>query len=128
MSARRRYPAHHSRTMQRLATTPTGVSIPECVAGLWGSRDHLAVLYRDPNGHERLTINTTLMDRSTGRWDDGITWDELMAIKSQCGFADRWAVEVFPPDGEVVDVANMRHLWLLPDRPPYAWTGAKEEP
>lgn len=126
MSARVRYPAHHSRTMQRLTTSPTGVPIPEGVQ-VWGSRDHLAVLYHDPNGHDRLTINSTLMDRSTGRWDDGITWDELMAIKAQCGFADRWAVEVYPPDAEVVDVANLRHLWLLPAPPPYAWTTAQQE-
>lgn len=121
MSARVRYPAHHSRRMQPLDQAPTGVSVPDHVQGLWGSRDYLAVLYCDPNGFERLTVNSTLMDRSTGRWDDGLTWDELMAVKGQCGFADRWAVEVFPPDAETIDVANMRHLWLLPDRPTYAW-------
>lgn len=123
MSARKRFPAHHSRRMQPLDQAPTGVSIPDDVRGMWGSRDHLAVLYADPNGHERLSVNSTVVDRRTGHFgDDGLTWDDLMRIKTECGLRDRWAVEVFPPDAEVVNVANMRHLWLI-DQPPYAWTG-----
>jgi hypothetical protein len=35
-----------------------------------------------------------------------------------------WAVEIYPADGDVVAVANMRHLWLLPEAPAFAWRGA----
>jgi hypothetical protein len=35
------------------------------------------------------------------------------------------AVEVYPPAGDVVNVANMRHLWVLRDRLPFAWRGGK---
>ena len=31
------------------------------------------------------------------------------------------AVEVFPADDQVVNVANMRHLWVLPEPLPFAW-------
>lgn len=52
---------------------------------------------------------------------DGITWDDLMQVKRDVGFANEWAVEVFPADAEVVNVANMRHLWILPQAPAFAW-------
>lgn len=52
-----------------------------------------------------------MVDRD-GNWIDGITWDELMEIKRQCGFGDRLAVEIYPPDEHIVNVANMRHLFI----------------
>ncbi|HAF72530.1 MAG TPA: hypothetical protein DCL06_06245 [Corynebacterium variabile] len=91
----------------------------------WISRDFLAVLYEDQDtGADRLTVNSTTVDRDTGRWRDGITWDELMEVKRQCGLDKEWAVEVYPPDTETVNVAAMRHLWLLPHPPTYAWRKA----
>lgn len=50
---------------------------------------------------------------------DGVSWDTLQAIKSDLGFADAWAVEVYPPDDAVVNLTNMRHLWIMPSD--YAW-------
>lgn len=90
--------------------------------GAWRSKEFLAVLYVERrSGHRRLSVNRTRLD-STGGWRDGITWDELMRVKREAGFGDAWCVEVYPPDDEIVNVANMRHLWLLDDAPPYAWT------
>jgi hypothetical protein len=86
----------------------------------WRSRDFLAQLYHEPSGGVRLTISTTEMLPS-GEWREGLTWDVLQAIKREVGFGDRWAVEVFPPEAEVVNVANMRHLWLLDAAPTYGW-------
>ena len=68
----------------------------------------------------RLSVNRTKL-LGTGRWDEGLTWDELQEVKRIAGYADYWAVEVYPADSEVVNVANMRHLWLLPEMPPFAW-------
>ena len=48
-------------------------------------------------------------------WSDGITWDELQQAKDNAGFADRPAIEVFPPKDSVVYEVNMRHLWVVPD-------------
>lgn len=67
----------------------------------------------------RLSINRTALKGD--RWGDNITWDELQRIKNECGYAEFDAVEVFPPADDVVNVANMRHLWVLIDRLPYAW-------
>ena len=50
-------------------------------------------------------------------WRDGITWDELQRIKNECLGEDVWCVEVYPAQSELLDVANMRHLWVL-DEPP----------
>ena len=42
-----------------------------------------------------------------------ITWDDLQAIKDHF-WPDRIAVEVFPPKDKIVDVADMRWIWVLP--------------
>ena len=55
------------------------------------------------------------------RWQDGITWDELQRLKHECGYANRDAVEVFPADIDVVNVANMRHLWVMAEPVACAW-------
>jgi hypothetical protein len=67
----------------------------------------------------RLSILRTTL--AGDRWQDGITWDEMQRLKNEAGFGDCWAVEVFPADDEVVNVANIRHLWLLPEAPAFAW-------
>lgn len=41
------------------------------------------------------------------RWTDGITWDDLQRLKFEAGYGDAWAVELFPADAEVVNVANI---------------------
>lgn len=69
----------------------------------------------------RLSVNRTAIDGK--RWVEGVSWDELQAIKKQCGYGDHDAVEVFPRDVDVVNVANMRHLWILDQTEPlrFAW-------
>lgn len=87
---------------------------------VWQSRDFLVQLFSEADFVLRLTINRTKL-LPNGSFADAITWDELMAIKRDCGFPDKWAVEVFPDDRQIVNVGNMRHLWLLPSRPSFAW-------
>lgn len=85
------------------------------------SPQFLAAVYVDPSGYTRLSVNR--VRQTNGMWDDGISWDELQKIKSLIGFGDAWAVEAYPPDSEVVNVANIRHLFLLPSAPPFGWSG-----
>lgn len=94
-------------------------------AGVWRSSHFLVQAYAERGDVLRLSVNRTDID-SKGRWVDGITWDELQKIKTECGFGDRDAVEVFPPDADVVNVANMRHLWVLPVFLPFAWRTEKQ--
>ncbi len=47
---------------------------------------------------------------------DGISWDELQHIKNLAFGAEATAVEIFPPMSQLVNIKNIRHLWLvLPD-------------
>lgn len=92
---------------------------------VWRSRDFLVQAYFD-NMHDRLSISRTDWDENAQRWKEGISWDEIQRLKAEAGFGERYAVEVYPADADVINVANMRHIWLLPAPPPYAWRkGAK---
>jgi hypothetical protein len=87
------------------------------------NRHFLAMLTMDDCGgvpYLRLTVNRTELTNDGG-FKDGITWDELMAVKRGIGFADLWMTEVYPPDEDIVNVGNMRHLFLV-HQPPYAWS------
>lgn len=67
----------------------------------------------------RLSVNRTSL--SGDRWEDGISWEELQRIKAECGYPMADAVEVYPAQGDEVNVANMRHLWVLRDKLAFAW-------
>lgn len=44
-------------------------------------------------------------------------WDTLQRLKNEYLGEDVCAVEVFPPQSEVVDEVNWRHLWEVRDAP-----------
>lgn len=48
------------------------------------------------------------------------TWPEMQRIKDELAGPDATGVEVYPPADEVVDEADMFHLWVLPDRLPFS--------
>jgi hypothetical protein len=89
---------------------------------VWRSRFFLVQVFDEGGGRLRLSVNRTDCDKF-GDYLDGITWDELQALKRQCGYGDRLAVEVYPPDADVVNVANIRHLFVIGagDTLPAAW-------
>jgi hypothetical protein len=60
----------------------------------------------------RISVSRVTL-KSDGRWDEDISWDELMQVKREIGFGDWYAVEIYPRDADIVNVANMRHLWML---------------
>lgn len=94
---------------------------PRSPFAVWRSRHFLVRFYKEPAPGVigRLSILRTAV--AGDRWADGITWDDIQRLKSETGHADTWAVEVFPADADVVNVANIRHLWLLAEAPAYAW-------
>lgn len=108
-----------------MATSPfsTG-SVPLTV---WRSRKFVVVLWRELNGWERLSVMTTEWDERAKRFRDGVGWDDLQRLKAEAGLADRWAVELYPAEQETVNVASMRHIWLLPEAPPFAWIHERQE-
>ena len=91
------------------------------VLNVWRSKKFLVVLYVEYGIREfRMTVNRASID-SKGKWNAEITWDELQKIKREIGYGNRWAVECYPPESDVVNVANMRHLWLLESPPNFGW-------
>lgn len=80
---------------------------------VWVSRKYLVQLFNEQtsNGIARLSICRTTLN-SQGRWNDGLSWDELQAIKREVGYGNYYAVEVYPRDCDIVNVVNMRHLWI----------------
>lgn len=86
---------------------------------VWLSNDYLAVLYEQrANGWRRLTVNRTRRD-SRRNWRDGITWDELQRVKNECLGEDVWCVENYPSEDKLVNVSNMRHLFVMPEAPEF---------
>jgi hypothetical protein len=44
-----------------------------------------------------------------------VTWKEMQRVKNELAGFERLGVEMYPPQSAVVDVANMYHLWVLPE-------------
>lgn len=84
-----------------------------------------------PYANERFTVSVTALDGLDGpihisvhdhHRNPDIAWRLLQRIKNELAGADRWAVEWFPPEDQLVDEANERHLWVWPvgiDPPPW---------
>lgn len=60
----------------------------------WGNIDHLII-----RRHDTKPIRS---------------WYDMQRIKNELVGSDRTAVEVFPADKNLVDEANLYHLWVLP--------------
>lgn len=93
---------------------------PPGLVEVWQSRSFLVQIYEPKDGATRLSVCRTSLGTDSTRWKDGITWDDLQRLKRECGRGNLWAVEIFPADRAIVNVANMRHLWLIP-APAFAW-------
>ncbi|MGV3000745.1 DUF7694 domain-containing protein [Vibrio sp. E150_018] len=87
------------------------------------SSQYLVQIFIESETLTRITVNS--VKRRGNNWVDGITFDELQAIKSAVGYGESCAVEVYPEDSELINDANMRHLWVLSERPDFAWTRLK---
>lgn len=85
------------------------------------SSEFVVMVYEEGAGLLRLSVNRSHVDPATLRWVDGISWDELQVLKREAGYGDREAVEIYPPDLDVVNVGSLRHLWVLPQRMPFSW-------
>jgi hypothetical protein len=43
------------------------------------------------------------------------SWSELQRIKNELTHSERTAVQVYPKESQLVDEANMAHLWVYPE-------------
>lgn len=116
---------------RHLKTVPIGSwppSFPPTCFAVWRSRRFLVQAHKtDDKSIVRLSVNRTDWDTDKQRFAEGISWDELQELKLQAGYGDFDAVEVFPRQPDVVNVANMRHLFVfLNERLPFAWRKQRE--
>lgn len=95
-------------------------SPPARLAKVWRSKGFLVQEFHERGEVIRLTVCRAMVDRG-GSWTADIPWEALQRLKAECGYGARDAVEVYPPDRDVVNVSNMRHLWVLPERLPFVW-------
>lgn len=83
------------------------------------SKKYMVQVFEEENGIKRLSINKTVFNRTS--WEDNLTWDELQNIKNSVGYSECDAVEVYPKSSDVVNVANMRHLFIMPNLLDFVW-------
>lgn len=102
--------------------------------GRWANKSHLlryhpshrngATVFVAAYANEVLSVQVSNHDTAWGavthlwvhRHDDGpLTWREMQRVKNELVGPERVAVEVYPPVSELVDGANMFHLWVLPE-------------
>jgi hypothetical protein len=82
----------------------------------WKSKRYVVQLYVINNpaypGMLRLSVSRSQIG-TNGKWKDGLSWDELQAIKAEVGLGSWYGVEIYPSDDKVINVANMRHIWII---------------
>jgi len=84
------------------------------------SAHFLALIYPDDN-YTRISICRTSRMEDQSDWQDNISWEEIQKIKSECGYGQMDAMEIYPRDSDVVNVANLRHIWVSKKPIPCAW-------
>ena len=77
---------------------------------VWASREFLALVYVERAAF-RISVCRTTMGVD-GRWLDQISWEDLQRVKREIGRGEQTALEVYPAESDIVNVANMRHLWI----------------
>lgn len=88
----------------------------------WRSRRFLIQIFYFPDGTERMSVCRT--SHNGDSWEENITWDELQCLKRECGRGHKDAMEIYPSDVDVVNVANMRHLFITTEPIKFAWRKA----
>ncbi len=89
---------------------------------VWRSRDYLVQIFRSesPEVFCRMSVCRTKLDNQGG-WQQDIPWEDLQRLKSEAGYGELDAVEVYPADRDVINVANMRHLFVMAASIDFAW-------
>ena len=109
--------------LEKVPRSEWGFNAPHILLEVWRSKKYLVQIF-EVGSVIRLTINRT--SRHKGNWSDKLTWDELQEIKDKVGYGDRFAVEIYSKNKDVVNVANMRHLWVMQYELPFAWVNDEE--
>lgn len=109
---RRLLPSEHANQTERSGGT---------LIEIWRSKHFLAQVYRPNEGYQRVSVCRTSIDTTNRRWKDGLSWDELMRVKREIGRGEVHAIEAYPADQDIVNVANIRHIFLIEAPLPFFW-------
>jgi len=104
------------------------VAIPQNLSRAYRSSQFFVQVYDLPDGVIRLTVCRTAIDGDD--WAAEISWDSLQDIKRRIGYGDSYGIEIYPREVDLVNVAAMRHLWLLAEPLHIGWfrsSGAEVE-
>lgn len=81
---------------------------PATAAAAFANRLYDGVVLTFEDGSMHLSFKRK--DRSAIR-----DWRHFQAIKNEIAGPDREAIEIFPPEWNLIDAANEYHLWVLPE-------------
>lgn len=100
-------------SFEKLELSEIDGDVPDEIQGVWVSKVYMVRHYLSSkqSGSERLSIDYTVPEVHGSV--NTITWESLQYIKNTLGFADRYAVELFPPADEEIHSIEQRHLWLV---------------
>jgi hypothetical protein len=83
---------------------------------VWISQKYLVQMFDEVQFQgidtRRLSINRVTL-KSDGHWEEGLSWEELQQVKREIGYGHWYGIEIYPRDVDIVNVANLRHLWIL---------------
>jgi len=71
-----------------------------------------AIVAGEKQGHDEL-LHLSIHRRDRNALRD---WRHFQSIKNEIAGPERTAVEVYPPEGHLLDSTNEFHLWVLPAR------------
>lgn len=98
------------------ATDPTFTKADAASMEVWANAIYEVVVRHKPDGITHLSIKR--YTRQAVR-----DWRHLQQIKNEICGPEREAVELFPAESRLTDLANEAHLWVLPEgeRFPFGW-------
>lgn len=97
--------------------------------GVWQDRSEMVRLYSKIPGMYAAFMNQVIsvqLSMDVTEWGEirhlwikrhdekPVQWQEMQRIKNELIGQDRVGLEVYPAVSELIDVANMYHMWILP--------------
>ena len=89
----------------------------------WLSQMHMAHRNKVFCALQRAAPGDVMHFAITSLSQDRPTWHEMQRIKDELAGRELTGVEVYPPHEEIVDEADMYHLWVLPHPYPFGLNG-----
>ena len=93
-------------------------SHPQDIEHIYRSKKYTVILWKqgiDPTllMGQKISISRNEWDSKSRRYVGDIVFDEIMEIKREMGLGEEKCIEFYPKDSELVDLANMRHIWVI---------------